>query len=197
VPVQRRIAREHAHVQASDIQKLIKSPWHEERLIALLLITRHFESALKSKNLTRAENIVYLYLANTTYINNWDLVDLTAYKILGRWCWLQNRTIEPLQKLARSANLWEKRIAIVATWHFLREKEYFATLHIATMLLNAPHDLIHKAVGWMLREMGKRDLSVLNAFLAQHYRAMPRTMLRYAIEKHPPAMRRKYLMGEI
>lgn len=197
VPMQRNIAREHQQLSINETQDLIKSPYHEERLIALLIATHHFEKALKSKDLTGAKEVVHLYLANTTYINNWDLVDLTAYKILGRWLYQQNQGHDLLLKLARSRNLWEKRIAMVSTYYFIKRHNFAPTLQIATILLQDKHDLIHKAVGWMLREMGKINRQELDRFLLQHYHQMPRTALRYAIEKHPPAIRKKYLLGEI
>jgi len=183
----------YAHLPSIDLQDLIKSPWHEERLISLLILTHQFEAALKAKDLTKAENIVHLYLANTRYINNWDLVDLSAYKILGRWHWLQNRDTKHLLLLAHSTHLWEKRIAIVSTYFFIRSNDLSPTLEIATILLTDRHDLIHKAVGWMLREVGKRDRATLDAFLEKHCRQMPRTMLRYAIERYPEPERKKYL----
>lgn len=197
VPVQRRIATEHSHLSPDQIQKLIKSPYHEERLVALLIATHHFERALKSRDLTDAEEIVRLYLKNTAYINNWDLVDLTAYKILGQWLHSQNKGHILLLKLAQSKSIWEKRIAIVSTYYFIKRQELAPTLQIATILMHDKHDLIHKAVKWMLRELGKINRSELDGFLLEHYRQMPRTMLRYAIEKHRPEIRRKYLLGEI
>ncbi len=196
VPTQRSLAKNFSHLDLSDLQELIQSPYHEERLVSLLIATHHFEYGLKSKDLTKAENIVHFYLSNTDHINNWDLVDLSAYKILGRWCWLQNKDTKTLLRLARSKSLWEKRIAIVSTYYFIRQKVLLPTLQIASLLMTDRHDLIHKAVGWMLREVGKKDQTTLDTFLKEHCLHMPRTMLRYAIEKHPPEIRQKYLLGK-
>jgi 3-methyladenine DNA glycosylase AlkD len=133
------------------------------------------------------------YLANTRYINNWDLVDASAQYIVGAH--LDVADIGLLERLARSDDVWERRIAIVSTFHFIRLGEFRPTLRIGKLLVNDPHDLIHKAVGWMLREVGKRDRKVEDAFLRTHYRTMPRTMLRYAIERHPERLRQRYLKG--
>ena len=197
VPAQRKIALSYSTLPLTQIQELLQSPYHEERLISLLIATHHFEKALKSKDLTGAQDVVRLYLKNTARINNWDLVDLSAYKILGRWLYLQNKGYKILEKLAHSPNLWKKRIAMVSTYYYIKQRELTPTLQIATILLHDRHDLIHKAVGWMLREVGKISRPDLDRFLAEHYRRMPRTTLRYAIEKHPPATRQKYLLGKM
>jgi 3-methyladenine DNA glycosylase AlkD len=137
------------------------------------------------------EKIHRAYLANTRYVNNWDLVDASAHCIVGQH--LDAGNIRLLEHLARSDDIWERRIAIVSTFHFIRAGEFRPTLKIAKMLVEDPHDLIHKAVGWMLREVGKRDRKAEDAFLVRYYRKMPRTMLRYAIERHPERVRKKYL----
>lgn len=191
VPVIREQIREFSDTAVSEVVKLLKSPVHEERLLALLLFVRKFEKgdeALKQK-------IYALYLKNTRSINNWDLIDLSAEKIVGPF--LADRKRQPLYHLAVSKSLWERRIAILSTFHFIKNHEFADTLKIASILLRDEHDLIHKAVGWMLREVGKRDMPALEKFLRGHYRAMPRTMLRYAIERFPEAKRKKYLNGSI
>jgi 3-methyladenine DNA glycosylase AlkD len=170
---------------------LLRSPIHEERALALLLLVQAFGRADEAGRRTIYET----YLAHTRDINNWDLVDLSAGAIVGGW--LEGRSRAPLSRLARSAWLWERRIAIVATFHFIRRGELDETFRIADLLLQDSHDLIHKAVGWMLREAGKRDGPALREFLRDRYRTMPRTMLRYAIERFPEAERRRYLKGEV
>ena len=191
VPQIREIAKSNKDLTFDEIQKALKSKFHEERLCALLiLVDRYPKSGEKKK-----ENIAKFYLNNTQYINNWDLVDLTAPKILGRHLLNRNRKI--LFKFAVSDNLWERRISVLSTFWFIREKQYRDSLKIAKMLLNDDHDLIHKAVGWMLREIGKRSMETEEKFLKKHYKKMPRTMLRYAIEKFPEKKRLRYLEGNI
>jgi 3-methyladenine DNA glycosylase AlkD len=191
VPALRRLARDAAAIKVADALKLLKSRVHEERLLALLLLVRHYE-----KNDDAMKTRVYKsYLANTRYINNWDLVDLSAPNIVGAH--LLERSRAPLHRLAQSKNLWERRIAILATFRFIRERDFADALKIARKLLGDEHDLIHKATGWMLREIGKRDQAAAEAFLARHCRTMPRTMLRYAIERFPPMKRRRYLDGKV
>jgi 3-methyladenine DNA glycosylase AlkD len=181
VPEMRTLVREFRELPLDDVQPLLASPWHEERLVALLILVAQYR---------RAPAAVYrLYLANTDRINNWDLVDASAPHIVGAH--LETRSRKPLFRLAKSTSLWERRIAIVATQHFIRHNDLDDTLAIARLLLNDEHDLIHKAAGWMLREAGKRDERALRAFLDEHAAAMPRTMLRYAIERLPD--RRRYL----
>ena len=191
VPIERQIAKDFRKLPFSDIEKALHSPFHEFRVIALFIAIHQFEAALKLKDTKAAKKIIQFYLSNTAYINNWDLVDLSAYKLLGRWLIDQDRAI--LYQLARSKSLWEKRIAIISTYYFLKRGQFKDTLAISEILLSDPHDLIHKAVGWMLREVGKQDLPTLNAFLAKHAPSLPRTALRYAIERHPEAIRKKYL----
>ena len=191
VPEMRRIARKYRALDDDAALELLASPWHEERLVALLLMVDGY----KRGDEKRRQTIHRAYLANTRWINNWDLVDSSAEYVVGPH--LKAEQITLLERLARSKSLWERRIAIVATFHFIKRNEFRPTLRIATMLLNDSHDLIHKAVGWMLREVGKRDRKTLDGFLKKHYQTMPRTMLRYAIERHPESIRKKYLLGTI
>ncbi len=191
VPVLRVLAKQHGHVDQQGIQTLLDSKYHEERMLALLLLMQHYLRADEAGKQAAFE----LYLANTHRVNNWDLVDVSAPHIVGRH--LDSRPRKLLRQLARSSLLWERRIAIVATAWFIRLHEFDDTLRIAKTLLHDEHDLMHKAVGWMLREIGKRDLAVEESFLKNHYRVMPRTMLRYAIERFPEAKRRDYLQGKV
>jgi 3-methyladenine DNA glycosylase AlkD len=191
VPDLRRLVREYSELADSQVLTMLKSPWHEERLLALLLLVHKYRRGDES---VRAK-LHRAYLANTRYINNWDLVDASAEHIVGPH--LDQGDIELLEKLARSKDIWERRIAIISTFHFIKAGEFRPTLKIAGMLLTDTHDLIHKAVGWMLREVGKRDRRVEDVFLRKHCRVMPRTMLRYAIERHPEAVRKRYLAGTV
>jgi 3-methyladenine DNA glycosylase AlkD len=170
---------------------LLKSKWHEERLFALLMVVDQFERA----NEHQKAEIYRQYLANTVYINNWDLVDCSAHKIVGNW--LQDRDPQRLFDLAVSADLWERRISIIATYYWIKKGRFEESLKISLILLNDPRDLIHKAVGWMLREVGNVDRVVEGQFLKTHYRNMPRTMLRYAIEKFPQQHRQDYLKNRV
>lgn len=189
VPRARYIAKKYSHVSLGDVETLMRSKIHEERLIALLILVE------KNKEERNENHIQRIYLKNMRWVNNWDLVDLSADKIVGRH--LYNRKKDLLFSLAKSENVWERRIATIATFYFIKNEKYDDTLKIAKMLMNDTHDLIHKAVGWMLREIGKRSLSVEEKFLKTHYKKMPRTMLRYAIERFPEAKRKRYLKGEI
>lgn len=191
VPALRMMARRYADMDHASVLEMLTSSWHEERLLALVLLG----NAYKRGNEVRRGQIHRAYLANTRYINNWDLVDASAEHIVGAH--LDAGDIALLERLARSKDIWERRIAIVATFHFIKRNEFRPTLKIAGMLLNDSHDLIHKAAGWMLREVGRRDRGVLDAFLRKRYKKMPRTMLRYAIERHPEVPRKKYLAGSI
>lgn len=178
----------------ADLTECIVSPYHEVRLAALLTLVQIFKHATKNPDLQH--QCVDFYLNNTIYINNWDLVDLSCYEILGTWLLDKDRTI--LYYLARQGkHLWEERIAIVSTMQFIRHGQYSDTLAIADILLHHPHDLIQKAVGWLLREVGKHDQPLLVDFLSTRYRHMPRTMLRYSIEKFAPEVRQAYLKGQI
>lgn len=191
VPETRKLAREYRDLPLQEVLRLLQSPIHEARLLALLLLVQ----AYRQGNAALQERICSLYLRNTARINNWDLVDVSAEHIVGAY--LCNRSRLPLYELASSELLWDRRIAVMATFHFIRRGDFDETLRIAERLLGDPEDLIHKAVGWMLREIGKRDRSVEERFLALHYRIMPRTMLRYAIEKFEEDLRQRYLRGEI
>jgi 3-methyladenine DNA glycosylase AlkD len=175
----------------SEIEYLLHSAIHEERLLALVILVGQFE---KGDDATR-KPIYDLYLANTRHINNWDLVDLSAPQIVGGY--LKTRSRKPLDRLAKSASLWERRIGIPATHWFIRHGDFADTIRIAEKLVGDKDDLIHKAVGWMLREVGKRDVTVLEEFLGKHCRVMPRTMLPYAIERFPEERRQKYMRNAI
>lgn len=187
VPTLRKLAGECRALPLAETEKLLHSEIHEARLVALVIWVLQ---AARADARTRAA-IYKLYLANSDHVNNWDLVDVSAPHLVGAH--LADRSRQPLYRLAKSQSLWQRRIGIVATHHMIRQRDYADTLAIAEILLADREDLIHKATGWMLREVGKRDLVLLDAFLAQHHRAMPRTMLRYAIERHSPAKRREYL----
>jgi len=189
VPEIRATVKRFRRVSLPDAVRLLKSAVHEERLCALLVMVQHYQ-----QNTADRAEIYKQYLQNTAYINNWDLVDLSAEHIVGAFLSDKDRT--PLYSLACSSKLWERRIAIVSTFHYIKKKIFHDTLKISGLLLRDDQDLIHKAVGWMLREVGKRDVSVLEAFLAAHGALMPRTMLRYAIEKFPERQRKAYLKGE-
>ncbi len=190
VPEQRKIAKKFfKDLTLNEIQILLNSKIHEERFTALEILNFKYETSLEK------EKIVKFYLKNTKKINNWDLVDTSAPFILGDYLKGKDKSI--LYSLARSKNLWAKRIAIISTFAFIKQKQFSDTTKISKILLKDRHDLIHKAVGWMLREIGNRDEKTLEKFLAQNYKKMPRTMLRYAIEKFPKDKRQNYLKGEI
>ena len=189
VPVLRQYVRQYRDVEPAEVLKLLASEFHEQRLFALLLLVDKFQRGTDSER----GWIYKQYLANTQYINNWDLVDSSADKVVGAY--LQQRSRKPLYKLAKSASLWERRIAIIATFHYIRQDDFKDTLALCEQLLDDDHDLIHKATGWMLRETGKRDIEAEKLFLDRFCTIMPRTMLRYAIERFPQADRRKYLDG--
>ncbi len=192
VPVLRRVAREHKGATAATAFALLKSPFHEERLCALLLLVALFERGSPAQQAA----IYRRYLRSIArFVNNWDLVDTSAPSIVGGF--LIERGREPLLRLARSRNLWERRVAIIATLALIKLGSFDDTLAIAALLIDDEHDLIHKAVGWMLREVDNRDPAAAKRFLVEHQRRMPRTMLRYAIEKRPPGERRAYLEGRM
>lgn len=191
MPKLRMLVKEYQDIPLSEAIRLLHSPIHEARSLALLVLVRAYGRADASVQ----EHIYTSYLQNTRFINNWDLVDLSAEHILGPYLRPRNRA--PLYILAASNLLWERRISILTTFHYIKQGEFSETLHIAGLLIADREDLIHKAVGWMLREIGKRDRSTEEAFLRMHYRIMPRTMLRYAIEKFPEDLRQRYLKGEI
>ena len=191
VPVSRSIAKQFKDLLLTEIQELLNSQVHEERLIGLFILVEQYRKADEMKRQT----IYEFYLKNAKRVNNWDLVDLSAEKIIGAYLLDKNKQV--LFKLAKSKNLWEKRISIMSTFHFIRNGFYDTTLEIADVLLKDEHDLIHKAVGWMLREIGNRNLAEEEKFLKKRYKTMPRTMLRYAIEKFPEQKRQAYLKGKI
>ncbi|OQY14429.1 MAG: DNA alkylation repair protein [Desulfobacterium sp. 4572_20] len=191
VPVLRELAREYQTITVKEAEHLLKSPIHEERLLALFILIRIYSKA--EEVIKKA--IYELYFKNTKFINNWDLVDSSAEYIVGDFLLGKEKT--PLYQLAKSKNLWERRISIMSTFCFIKRRQYSETLKVAKTLLNDKEGLIHKAVGWMLREVGKRDLSLEEEFLKEHYKEMPRTMLRYAIEKFQETKRQGYLKGKI
>lgn len=191
MPNARKVAKEFTDLPLIEIRKLIRNKIHEVRMLALLILTYKY----KKSNDKDKEKIYKFYLRNTKYINNWDLVDVSAHKIIGAY--LFNKSRRPLYKLSSSKNLWEQRISIISCFAFINAKDFEDALKISEKLLNHKHDLIHKAVGWMLREIGKKDEKVLKKFLKKHYKNMPRTMLRYAIEKFSKIQRDKYLKGKI
>lgn len=191
VPIVRKVAKQGHDLPLPQVTKLLHSKWHEERLLAVIILAAQF--ARNGEN--QQKQILDLYLDNTAFINNWDLVDSSAHLIVGPW--LQDRPGGLLKKLARSESLWERRIAMMATYHFIKQNDFAHTLEIAEILLTDQHDLIHKVTGWMLREIGKRDQVMEEEFLQEHYRDMPRTMLRYAIERFPEELRLGYLRGTV
>lgn len=191
VPLQRQIGKMYyKQLSLEDYVTLIKHPVHEIRLTTLMMMVQRF-----ARNKEDQEAIVQLYLENTDYINNWDLVDCSAHYILGPWFMHRPRT--KLFELAQSDHLWKQRIAMLTTFHFIKQKDFATALQLAELLLHHKHDLIHKAVGWMLREIGNRDYDTEYRFLCQHYGTMPRTMLRYAIEKFDEPVRQDFLKGKI
>ena len=191
VPEQRKLARKYSDLTIQDIQTLLQSGVHEQRLTALLILIIKYTKSDPSQK----KEIFDFYLKNTKYINNWDLVDLSAPNIIGHI--LSDKDKSVLLKMAKSSDLWEKRIAMLSTYYFIKNRDFKTTLEIAEISLNDKHDLIHKAVGWMLREIGKRNQKTEESFLRVHYKTMPRTMLRYAIEKFPEDLRQGYLKGQI
>lgn len=190
VPVLRKFVKEFREISLEETTELLKSPFHEARLLALLIMAVKYSRAKASGE---QELIYRAYLGNTRFINNWDLVDCSAEHVIGTHLFLKNR--KPIYRLVRSKDLWERRIGIIATFHFIKKNDFAVTLECARLLLNDKEDLIHKAAGWMLREVGKRDQAAEERFLAKHYRLMPRTMLRYAIERFPEKERLAYLHG--
>ena len=191
VPVLRKLVKEYSELSVEHAAVLLRSQIHEERLFALLLLVRLF-----SKGDDVRRTIIYdTYLENTAFVNNWDLVDSSAEHIVGAY--LMDRSKAVLYRLAESEDMWERRISIISTFHFIKRHEFSETLKVLKMLLFDRQDLIHKATGWMLREIGKRQLQTEESFLKVHYKKMPRTMLRYAIEKFPEQKRQRYLKGRI
>lgn len=191
VPVIRQAVKKFKTTPLSVAEKLLKSEYHEVRLYALLLLVFCFSKS----SINEQDEIYHLYLNNTQYVNNWDLVDSSAHHIVGAYLGNKDRSV--LYDLSKSNSLWERRIAIMSTFYFIKKNQFGDTLQISEQLLSDQEDLIHKAVGWMLREVGKRDLAIEFAFLKAHYQKMPRTMLRYAIEKFSREERQKYLSGKV
>ena len=191
VPALRRLVKKYKEVSIDETFQLLKSQFHEERLLSLLILVDIFKKAKKED-----KKFVYTrYVNNTRYINNWDLVDCSAEHIVGAYLWRVDK--RPIYNFASSKSLWERRISIMSTFHYIKHNEFIETLKISKVLLYDEEDLIHKAVGWMLREIGKRNIEVEEEFLKKYYNEMPRTMLRYAIERFPEEKRKNYLKGEI
>lgn len=193
VPQQRKIAAKYwKEVSMEALTQLIHSQYHEARLTALFMLVEKFE---KAKNETDKQDWMEFYLKHRSGVNSWDLVDSSAPKILGAWFFDKERSL--LYDFATSGNLWEKRMAMISTFYFIRKMDFEDTFKIAEILLRDSHDLIHKVVGWMIREVGNRNKDIAFSFLKKHYKTMPRTMLRYAIEKYDPAEREAFLKGAI
>lgn len=192
VPNARKVAKNNIKSDLNTVEQLLHSKIHEYRLTALLILVEKFS---ESKDEDYKKEIVDLYIRNYRYINNWDLVDLSCYKILGPW--LSNKDRSILYEWANTDHLWKQRIAMITCMHFIRNNDFKDCINLAEILLNHKHDLIHKAVGWLLREVGKRDITTEKQFLNKYYKNMPRTMLRYAIEKFPNEERQDYLKGRI
>lgn len=193
VPEQRKLSKEYYNLLSlNEMAELLKNPVHDIRITTLMMLVLRFQ---KSKDKAEQETIVNIYLDSTNYINNWDLVDTSAHHILGAW--LLDKPHDILFELAERDHLWSQRIAMIATAHFISKREYKTALLLAEKLLHHKHDLIHKAVGWMLREIGNRDYKTEYDFLLKHYKTMPRTMLRYAIEKFDEPIRQGFLKGTI
>ncbi len=191
VPQLRKLAKEYQGITVEEMEQLLKSSIHDERLLSLLIFVLKY-----SKGDYSGKKIIYeLYMKNIRFVNNWDLVDGSAHHIVGAY--LMDKSKKPLYSLAKSKNLWARRIAIMSTFHFIKGNEFTETLKISESLLSDREDLIHKAVGWMLREVGKRHMPMEEAFLKERYKNMPRTMLRYAIEKFPEPKRQMYLKGKM
>lgn len=187
VPILRKLTKKYSNLSTSQVFEIIKSPFHEERLFSVFVLVGLFKKA----NDEDRKKIYSQYLKNTRFINNWDLVDASAGRIVGAYLFTRDK--KKIYALAKSKNLWKRRIAIMSTSYFIANNEFTDTMKIAEMLLNDKEDLIHKAVGWLLREVGKKDLELEESFLKKHYANMPRTMLRSAIEKFPIEKRKSYL----
>lgn len=204
VPDIRRVAKQHRDLNSKQIKQLLSSVWHECRLTAVFVLVDQYERASRDEQRGRAptltsgfescQDIVEFYLDNLEGINNWDLVDASSHKLLGQWIVRNPKATQWLTKLSKSKILWEQRIAVVATFPLIKLGDFDAILKLATKFIHHPHDLMHKAVGWMLREVGKQDVQVLRGFLSEHAAEMPRTMLRYAIEKLSDAERKRWLV---
>ena len=193
VPVQRQIAKKYLNLSLEDLQRLLDSSIHEHRFVALVILRDKYKKA--KKNHVERMRIFHFYLKNARRINNWDLVDVSAPNIVGDFSVRESN--EMIRHLAKSDNLWEKRIAMISTFAYIKKGSLGETLAVADILLKDEHDLIHKAVGWALREVGKKNPEILEIFLKTRYKEMPRTMLRYSIEKFDNNKRQRYLKGEI
>lgn len=187
VPETRKVAKAHKNLSFGELIKLLKDEYHECRFCALVILAEQFKKADNAKR----KEIIDFYLTNTTGVNNWDLVDVSAYTLLGEWLTDKDKSV--LYRLAESENLWKQRIAVVSTMAFIRKNNFEETLKLSELLLTHKHDLIHKACGWMLREVGERHEKSLTDFLDKHHKTMPRTMLRYSIEKLTPEQRKMYM----
>lgn len=193
VPNQRTIAKRYfQQLDLQDYTHLIKNPFHEVRLTGLLALVYRYE---KTKSETEQRKLVDFYLSHLDFVNNWDLVDSSCYQILGQYFWKKDKTI--FYELADSGHLWRQRVAMISSFYWIKKGEFHDALALAEKLKNHPHDLMHKAVGWMLRETGNRNFEVELEFLKKHYRTLPRTALRYAIEKFPEELRQDFLKGNI
>lgn len=192
VPQCREIAEKFLHLSLDEIKEHLASAVHEERLIAIMILVAKYNKEIKDR-----KKIFDFYLGNLQYVNNWDLVDSSADKIVGRFLFEEKADKKILSELADSQIIWERRVAIVSTFYFIKQKEFVLTFKMCELLMKDKHDLIHKACGWMLREVGKKDEKVLKVFLKRHYMKMPRTMLRYSIERFPEKERKRYLEGTI
>lgn len=191
VPILRKMADEYQNITIKETKQLLESSFHEERMLALLVLIHKYTKG----NEHAKKNIYNLYLKNTKFVNNWDLVDVSAEHIIGNF--LMDKDKAPLYILVKSNVLWERRIAIMSTFHYIKQNKFSETCKISGMLISDTEILVHKAVGWMLRKVGKRSLQIEKKFLKEHYKTMPRTMLRYAIERFPGSERQKYLRGKI
>jgi len=191
VPQTRAVAKQNLHLHLSEIELLLHSKWHEERLLALHILTYQFPKATP----IHQKKLFDFYLAQTKYINNWDLVDTSAHKIVGAYLLKNMNQIDILDSLAHSKNMWQQRIAIIATFAFIAQNNVEPSLHLAEILISHPHDLMHKAVGWVLREVWKKTPSKAEEFLIQHYQGISRTTLRYAIERMDEQKRKQFLNG--
>ena len=189
VPIIRKQVKKYKDISLEIISNLLKSSYHEVRLFAVLMLVRKF-----SNGDDREKSKIYsLYMNSTKYVNNWDLVDSSASYIVGAY--LADKDKQPIYDMAKSESLWERRISIMSTFHFIRNNDFSDALKISEILIDDREDLIHKAVGWMLREIGNRSLAIEEEYLREHYKKMPRTMLRYSIEKLPKEKRKAYLTG--
>ncbi len=189
VPVIKSIVKKYyKNISRDEITDMLHSPWHDYRFAALQILVRQYEQATENEQ----KALVDVYLTNLVRINNWDLVDCSAHKIIGAWAY-QNKDLNQIEKLADSKSLWQERIAVVASWYFIKQEQYDLTLNLAKKFINHTHDLMHKAVGWMLREVGKKNKAVLTDFLDKYASQLPRTTVRYAIERFTKEEKKKYM----